>query len=46
MDSFWKTAVFSGWIWPDWRNTALADMAGLGSKGIRSILARLLWTVR
>ena len=20
---------FSGWIWPDWENTAWADMAGL-----------------
>ena len=42
---FWKTAVFSGGygrigeiqhgrIWPDWGNTAWADMAGLGSIGI------------
>ena len=24
---------FSGWIWPDWGNTARVDMAGLGSIG-------------
>ena len=31
-----KTAVFSGRIWPDWGNTARADMAGLGSIGLRT----------
>ena len=34
MEIFGKTAVFSGRIWPDWGNTARADMAGLGSIGI------------
>ena len=29
-----KTAVFSERIWPDWENTAWADMAGLGSIGL------------
>ena len=28
---FWKNGRFSGRIWPDWGNTARADMAGLGS---------------
>ena len=36
MDFFGKTAVFSGRIWPDWGNTAWADMAGLGSIGLTS----------
>ena len=31
---FWKNGCFSGRIWPDWANTAWADMAGLGSIGI------------
>ena len=31
---FWKNGCFSGLIWPDWGNTARADMAGLGSIGI------------
>ena len=31
---FWKNSRFSGWIWPDWGNTAWADMAGLGSIGL------------
>ena len=26
----------SGWIWPDWGNTARADLAGLGSIGLKS----------
>ena len=26
---FWKNGRFSGRIWPDWGNTAPADMAGL-----------------
>ena len=34
MEVFGKTAVFSGRIWPDWGNTARADMAGLGSIGL------------
>ena len=32
--NFWKNGRFSGRIWPDWGNTARADMAGLGSKGL------------
>ena len=34
---FWKNGRFSGRIWPDWGNTARADMAGLGSIGLKSI---------
>ena len=30
----WKNDHFSGRIWPDWGNTAWADMAGLGSIGL------------
>ena len=33
MEIFGKTA-YSGRIWPDWGNTARADMAGLGSIGL------------
>ena len=33
---FWKNCRFSGRIWPDWGNTAWADMAGLGSIGLKS----------
>ena len=32
---FWKNCRFSGRIWPDWGNTARADMAGLGSIGLK-----------
>ena len=32
---FWKNGRFSGRIRPDWGNTARADMAGLGSIGLR-----------
>ena len=32
--NFWKNGRFSGRIWPDWGNTAWADMAGLGSIGL------------
>ena len=35
---FWKNSRFSGRIWPDWGNTAWADMAGLGSIGLNSII--------
>ena len=31
--NLWKNGRFSGRIWPDWGNTARADMAGLGSIG-------------
>ena len=31
----WKNCHFSGRIWPDWGNNAWADMAGLGSKGLK-----------
>ena len=48
MEIFGKTAVFPGGygrigeiqhgrIWPDWGNTARADMAGLGSIGLNTI---------
>ena len=33
---FLENSRFSGRIWPDWGNTAWADMAGLGSIGLRS----------
>ena len=36
--NFWKNGRFSGRIWPDWGNTAWADMAGLGSIGLSSIM--------
>ena len=32
--NFWKNGRFSRRIWPDWGNTAWADMAGLGSIGL------------
>ena len=32
---FWKNVCFSGGIWPDWGKTARADMAGLGSIGLK-----------
>ena len=34
--NFGKKSRFSGRIWPDWGNTARADMTGLGSIGILS----------
>ena len=40
MENSGKTAVFSGRIWPDWGNTAWADMAGLGSIGLVGDLCR------
>ena len=33
---FWKNGRFSGRIRPDWGNTAQADMAGLGSIGLKT----------
>ena len=30
MEKYGKIGRFSGRIWPDWGNTARADMAGLG----------------
>ena len=33
---FWKNGRFSGQIWLDWGNTAWADMAGLGSIGLKA----------
>ena len=32
--NIWKNGRFSGRIWPDWGNTARADMAVLGSIGL------------
>ena len=32
---FWKNGRFSRRIWPDSGNTPRADMAGLGSKGLK-----------
>ena len=37
---FWKNGRFPGRIWPDWGNTARADMAGLGSIGHVGILLK------
>ena len=34
---FWKNSRFSGQIWPDWGNTARADLAGLGSIGLTDL---------
>ena len=34
--NFGKNGRFSGRIWPDWGNTARADMAGLGSIGLKT----------
>ena len=34
--NLWKNGRFSGRIWPDWGNTAWADMGGLGSIGLNS----------
>ena len=31
---FFKNSHFSGRIWPNWGNTARADLAGLGSIGL------------
>ena len=39
---FWKNSHFSGRIWPDWGNTTWADMAGLGSIGLKAI-APFVW---
>ena len=36
MDFFFKNSGFSGRIRPDWGNAARADMAGLGSIGLRT----------
>ena len=35
MEKYGKIGRFSG-IWPDWGNTARADMDGLGSIGLRT----------
>ena len=32
---FLKNSSFSGRIWSDWGNTTRADMAGLGSIGLK-----------
>ena len=37
--NLWKNGRFSGRIWPDWGNTARADMAGLGSIGLMAMSA-------
>ena len=34
----WKNGRFSGRLQPDWGNTARADTAELGSKGLTSLL--------
>ena len=36
MEKYGKISCFSGRIWPDWGNTARADMDGLGSIGFRT----------
>ena len=35
--NLWKNGHFSGRIWPNWGSTARADMAGLGSIGLRNL---------
>ena len=40
--NFGKNGRFSGRIWPDWGNTARADMAGLGSIGLKQDIKSLL----
>ena len=32
---FWKNGRFFGRIWPDWGNAARADLARLGSIGLK-----------
>ena len=39
---FLKNGRFSRRIWPDWGNTARADMAGLGSIGLNLIVTEIL----
>ena len=36
--NLWKNGRFSGRTWPDWGNTARADMAGLGSIGLNKTI--------
>ena len=36
VEKYGKIGHFSGRIWPDWGNTAWADMARLGSIGLTS----------
>ena len=38
----WKNGRFSGRLWPDWGNTTWADMAGLGSIGLR-LIRQVFW---
>ena len=37
----WKNGRFSGRLRPDWGNTARADTAGLGSKGLTNVVSRV-----
>ena len=37
---FGENGRFSGRIWPDWENTARADMDGLGSIGLNILKMR------
>ena len=39
----WRNRRFSRRIWPDWGNTAWADMAGLGSIGLNPELYLPEW---
>ena len=41
--NFGKNGHFSGRIWPDWGYTTRADMAGLGSIGLRSFFKITLY---
>ena len=41
MEKYGKICCFSGRIWPDWGYTAWADMAGLGSIGLRRVVGFL-----
>ena len=42
---FWENGRFSGRIWPNWGNTAWADMAGLGSIGLMEIVIVEEWSM-
>ena len=35
MGKIWENTCSSGWLWPDWGNTAWAAMAGLGSEVLK-----------
>ena len=44
MWTFFENGRFSRRIWPDWGNTAWADMAGLGSIGLNNVMWNIKYT--